>query len=629
MKILIIKIGAMGDVVRTTTIIPALKEKYRYTEIYWLTKKNAYSLIKDNKFVDEAVYYSKINLRYLEGMYFDIVINLDEDFEACALATKIKTGKIIGNYLDKNLKVVPSESAKEWYDMSKLGKKPQNDILKKKNKKTYQQIISDMVGVDYDKTFMNLKLNREQGKFLNDFKRRYNIREDDIVIGVNTGSGGVWPSKKLSIEKTAKLAEMLYKNYKYKILLFGGQDEIERNDNIISLSKVPIINTGCGNDLFEFPALIAICNVFVTSDSLGLHLAVALKRKVVVLVGPTSAAELDLYGQGIRLTPNSNCLCCYKPDCQSMNKMNVDNIVNAANRLIKNKLSIIVTSFKEPNLPKAIDSIIKQQIDYDYEIIIASPDEEAKTLFNKLNKKQNIKYFKDPGTGKSYAINLLFKELKGDILIFTDGDVVLGENSINEIARSFFDLKTGCVTGRIVSSNSKEDIFGYWSHLLADAGAHKIRKKLSEQGKFLECSGYLFAFRNNIINKIPLDVAEDSIIPYYFWKRGYKIKYVKEAKVFVKNPDNFNEWFKQRKRTAKAHETLTKHAPDFPRVKSFFNEVFIGTFWALSYPQDLREFWWTLRLFFARLYMWISVYYDTRLIRKHYNDAWERVESTK
>jgi len=292
-------------------------------------------------------------------------------------------------------------------------------------------------------------------------------------------------------------------------------------------------------------------------------------------------------------------------------------------------ISIIITSFKEQSLERAINAILKQKINYKYELIVLAPDKEAEILVRNYSKKYNIKYFNDPGKGKSYALNLLLKKVNSDILIFTDGDVYLGENSINEILKLFEDKKIGIVTGRVISSNNKNNKMGYWSHLLADNGAHKIRKKLFNQNKFLECSGYLFAFRNNTIKEFPLDVAEDTIIPYMFYIKNYKVGYAEKALVYVKNPDNFKDWLKQRKRTSKAHETLLKYYPNFPRVKSFKNEILYGTFWALSYPKTIREMYWTILLFFARAYMWVLTLIETKLLKRDYQDAWERVNSTK
>lgn len=294
-------------------------------------------------------------------------------------------------------------------------------------------------------------------------------------------------------------------------------------------------------------------------------------------------------------------------------------------------ISIIITSFKEPELVrKSIQSVLNNNIKGSYELIVAAPDQETEEVvkeFSKNNKK--IKYYKDPGKGKSFALNEIFKILKGDIWIFTDGDTEISNNAVEEILNEFKDENVGCVTGRPVSSNDKNTMLGFWSHLLYDAGAHKIRKELNDKNEFLECSGYLFAFKNNITRNIPLNVAEDTIIPYLVTKKGYKVKYAENAKVYVKNPTTLKDFIKQRVRTAKAHETLERYAPFFPKVKSLRNEIKKGTLWALSYPKTIKEFTWTLLLFPTRLYIWMRVKLDHHILKKEYGDNWERVETTK
>jgi len=294
-------------------------------------------------------------------------------------------------------------------------------------------------------------------------------------------------------------------------------------------------------------------------------------------------------------------------------------------------ISIVITSFNEPeNVKKAIQAILNNKIKEKYELIVAAPDEATEKVVKEFRKKhKEIVYFKDQGQGKNFALNQVFKILKGRIWIFTDGDVYVGDSSINEILKIFEDEEVGCVTGRPVSINPKNNMLGFWSHLLFDAGAHNVRKELDEKGSFLECSGYLFAFRNNITKNVPLNVAEDSIIPYLATKKGYKVKYAEKAFVYVKNPTNIRDFIKQKVRTAKSHEALEDYAPFFPKVKSFKNEVKKGTFLALSYPKNLKENFWTLLLFLTRLYIWMKAKWEEKIIKKRYSDKWERIETTK
>lgn len=297
----------------------------------------------------------------------------------------------------------------------------------------------------------------------------------------------------------------------------------------------------------------------------------------------------------------------------------------------KIKVSIMMTSYHEKELGKAVNAILDQWKE-SYELLIVSPDKEGKNIAEKETKKnRQVRWIKDKGLGKSAAVNHALPQAQGKILVLTDGDVMLFPQAIHEIIKTFDDKKIGCVSGRVISANPRTTMLGYWSHLLADAGAHQIRMELSQQEKFLECTGYLFAFRKGIISKIPLDVAEDTIIPYVCYQKGYKIRYAPKAKVLVKNPTTFKDWLKQRKRTAKAHETLNKYVntKDIPRVKTFTNELKKGWLLALAYPRTLREIWWTLLLFGARLLMWILVCYETRIIKQSYKDKWERVESAR
>jgi len=294
-------------------------------------------------------------------------------------------------------------------------------------------------------------------------------------------------------------------------------------------------------------------------------------------------------------------------------------------------ISIVINSFNEPKtIGRAIEAIINQPINENYELIISSPDEETLAVAREYKKSSDkIQLFNDPGKGKSYAINLLLPKLKGDICIFTDGDVYLSENAINQVLKEFEDNRVGCVTGRPMPIETKDNQYGFWANFLFDA-AHNLRKKLSEKGKFLECSGYLEAFRNGVIKKFPVDVGEDTVIPHIFWEKGYKIGYAQDALTFVKNVDNWDDWVKQKTRTIKSHETLKKYVDlkKSQRTKTFFNEA-KGIRYLFTYPKSLREYYWMKKLILARFYIWAKVFYETRLVNKHYTDAWETVQSTK
>ena len=327
MEILVIKLGAIGDVIRTTTILPGLKAKYKNCTIDWVTKKESFDILKNNNSIGK-IYLINNKLR---NKKYDLVINLDDDYEACKLASSINSKKIIGAYLDKNKLRYTNDSAL-WFDMGLLSRfgKQKADQLKAKNKKAYQEIMYKILNLKYNEQEPILNLDKKSLNFGKKFAIRNKIKKSDKIIGINTGAGGRWKDKKLSIEKTSELIDKLNNQIKNsKILLFGGPEEKKRNKKIKNLVKADIIDAGCDNSLTEFASLVNLCNVLVTSDSLALHIGVALKKKIVVFFGPTSSNEIELYGRGIKIIPKIGCLCCYKSKCDITPEYDVDEMVKA------------------------------------------------------------------------------------------------------------------------------------------------------------------------------------------------------------------------------------------------------------------------------------------------------------
>ena len=330
MKILVIKLGAIGDVLRTTSILKGLKEKYK-AKIDWLTRENSYEILMNNRLIDNVFVIEDFKLKEK----YDLVINLDEELEACRTATEAGK-KIVGCYLENN-EIKYTDDSREWFDMglaSRLGKE-KADELKKRNKKTYQGIISGILGIKQAEIM--LSLDKAELEFAGEFAEKNNIKKKDLVIGLNTGAGKRWQFKRLGEEKTAELADRLAKELNAKVILFGGKDEKVRNMKIKSLAKEKIIDAGCDNSLLEFAALLNLCNVVVSSDSLALNIALALKKKVVVFFGPTSPTEIEMYGLGKKIVPDLGCVCCYKRECDikpnCMMAIKVEDIFNAVKEL--------------------------------------------------------------------------------------------------------------------------------------------------------------------------------------------------------------------------------------------------------------------------------------------------------
>lgn len=295
-------------------------------------------------------------------------------------------------------------------------------------------------------------------------------------------------------------------------------------------------------------------------------------------------------------------------------------------------ISIIITAWEDPqSTRRCIDLFLKEKIEEEFEILAACPDEKTKkVIFDFKRKYPNVvSYYHQPkNMPKNELMNVLMKRSKGRIIIFTDGNKFIEKNAVREILKVFKDKKVGCVGGQVITLNERNNIFGYWAHLLTYA-ANKARVKWNKRNKFVEFSANLLAIRNNIINEMPLDVAEDAIIPYLFYKKKYKLVYVEKAKIKVKYPMNIKDWIKQKVRSIKSHEALDKYfkKENDIRMKTLLNEIMYG-YIALTYPRNIREVLWTLLLFPIRLYIWLLAFYQIKIKKDYYKATWSRSRST-
>ena len=73
---------------------------------------------------------------------------------------------------------------------------------------------------------------------------------------------------------------------------------------------------------------------------------------------------------------------------------------------------------------------------------------------------------------------------------------------------------------------------------------------------------------------------------------------------------------------------IKKTATEEKAMRSFTQEVF-GIFDVLSHPRNLKEIYWTIKLIFLRLYLWLLIFNDTYIRKKKFEETWVRIESTK
>jgi heptosyltransferase-2 len=309
-RILIVKLGAAGDVLRTTCILPALRRSFRGAQITWVTERTAMPLLEDNPFVDRLVARDDAIARLLVER-FDLGFGLDADEAGGALMALAGCRERAGYVLDDAGRVTPAnEDATTWWRMGT------DDHVKRANRRTFQDLLYATCGLDGTPARPQLFVPQPVRRAIRD-RFASALAPFAQVLLLNTGGGSRWAQKKWTPGHLLDLARLVRREEPATaVLLTGGPEEAALNATLLASTRDPgIIDAGCGNSLKEFAAIVELADLVVTADSLALHMAAALARPVVAVVGPTSPWELEMYGSGEVVTADVPCLACYRRHC--------------------------------------------------------------------------------------------------------------------------------------------------------------------------------------------------------------------------------------------------------------------------------------------------------------------------
>ena len=309
-RILLIKLDALGDVMRSTALVEGIKKKYPDSQLTWLVKDNAKFFIENNPSIDRVMIYNDENARILQCEKFDILINLDKDAKSTSMAMLFQSDIKRGYGLHEDGYPIPlNDTAKYHYDICL-----DNYGGKTKNKKSYQELIYEISEIDYNNEKPTLFLDENKCKSFRDkFFKDNNLNENDKIIILNTGCGPVYPHKKWTYDGYKELISYIDKSTT-KIVLTGSESEVERNNKLFSdfENRSNLINTTAKYSIEEFCYLLNLSNTVVTGDTVALHIAISLGKNIISFFGPTPHQEVDLFGLGDKFVREElDCLNCY------------------------------------------------------------------------------------------------------------------------------------------------------------------------------------------------------------------------------------------------------------------------------------------------------------------------------
>jgi len=144
MKILILKLSATGDVVRTTPLLRCFE-----AEITWITARH--NLVLLDRLAGNLRSVCWEDRETVRGEDYDLVINLEDEAELGAFVKSVRHKQLFGAYLNRSNQLSYTEDSRRWFDMSLISVygKQRADALKFQNRQTYQELIFQGLGFHF------------------------------------------------------------------------------------------------------------------------------------------------------------------------------------------------------------------------------------------------------------------------------------------------------------------------------------------------------------------------------------------------------------------------------------------------------------------------------------------------
>jgi len=319
-KILIVNLEAMGNVLVSTTLLPAIKRKYPASTISWITLGNAARLLENNPYIDNVYIWGPESWLRLVALKFDVVMNIDKSVSSCAFTMAVRSGKKLGYGLNGNGQIIPLNTEARYNYTLGL-----DDHLKFRiNRKTTSQLLTEAMGLQYKRDEYVLRLTQEEEQFCMKARREYGLPASrsraggvsPLIVGFNTGCSPLYPNKKMTVEQHLVLVEQLSGREGVRLLLLGGPEDTERNSEIARHAGDKLIGTPTTGGVRRGICYVNLCDVVITGDSFGMHAAIAMKKHVIAWFGLSCPQEIDLFSRGVKLVPEGlECSPCWKREC--------------------------------------------------------------------------------------------------------------------------------------------------------------------------------------------------------------------------------------------------------------------------------------------------------------------------
>ena len=310
-RVLIVLLGAIGDVVRALPLLGRIRITWPDAHIAWAVEPKSSGLLDHHRWLDEAIVYDRTRpwtffgfLRRIRNGHFDLAIDLQRHLKS-GLTSRISGAAVRFGFAKPNIKEFNHLFSNHWIA-------PQPNM---RLKLLQYQAFGDALGVAPSTIEFGLAATDEERaralEMLGDAPRP--------ILAVILGSS--WPSRIYFPESTAAVIRMLARpdagSPKLFPMLLGGPGESKLAGEVMRhLDGVPALNLAGRTSIRDLIAIFPECAVAFGPDSGPMHIAAAVGCPVVSLWGATAAERSAPWGFAeLAISGAIPCQPCYLRQC--------------------------------------------------------------------------------------------------------------------------------------------------------------------------------------------------------------------------------------------------------------------------------------------------------------------------
>jgi heptosyltransferase-2 len=318
-KILVIALSGIGDALMFSPAISLIRKYLPDAEIDLLCMfKGVKDVYEFNPKINQVIYFNFMKEGFVKSLFFLFKLRKKYDVTFNVYPSNRKEYNVISfivgageryavRYLRKDLENLGFLNNQRIVENDFLHNVEENLLLAELFLQNHNVVYEEWDGG------LEIYFNSDVEEFADEWLKKNNINENDFVVGFHAGCATLKNhiKRRWEPEKFAELGNKLREEYKTKILLFGGPDEYELNEKINSTmqNQAVVVKT---ESLLQTAAIMKRSNLFVTNDSALMHIASALKLKVVAIFGPTNPNYVHPFKTSYKIAKlNLDCQPCF------------------------------------------------------------------------------------------------------------------------------------------------------------------------------------------------------------------------------------------------------------------------------------------------------------------------------